>query len=127
MPLQFDTSKPRVQYDIAYACFLVCGLGLVVIFGIFPFILEHQIIPFVAFLWFIPISLLMLVVGVGFSIRLWRHAPLPILSALAFIFITVALNTDTALLWYGIIATVTSLWWFVVLRRRADGAMDSKA
>ena len=125
MPL--NTSKPRVQYDIAYACFLVLGLGFVVIVGIFTFILENEMLAFFAFLWFIPIALPTLVIGVGFSIRLWRHAPLPILSALAFIFITVALNTDTALLWYGIIATVTSLWWFVVLRRRADGAMDSKA
>ena len=128
MPLQFDTSKPRVQYDIAYACFLVLGLGFVVfIVGILQSNLEPYNTAVLA-ISFMPIALLTLVIGVGFSIRLWRHAPLPILSALAFI--TVAFLTvehcdkpvATALLSYGIIAIVTSLGWFLIFRWRAHGA-----
>ncbi len=111
------------------------------------------------------LSLVALVVGVGFSIRLWRHAPLSILAALIVLFVLVGFFLDvdriltvtcadaeryvsdadsyvecatkqrafwskfiTAVQWaYGIIATVIPLWWFLILRRRADVAMDSKA
>ncbi len=133
MPLQFDTSKPRVQYDIAYACFLLIGLSVMVIE---ISTLSHKREMY-AFLIVIPLTMLSgvaFVVGAGFSLWLWRHAPLPILSVLALLIIVAFIAGDsdefwesfeTALLWYGIIAIIIPLWWFLFFRWRVDGAMAS--
>ncbi len=129
MPLQFDTSKPRVQYDIAYACFLLIGLAVLVM-GISTLGHEREMYAFVVGIPLMALSGVASVVGVGFSLWLWRHAPLPILSALTAFFI-VGLWTETpsadfvnAVAWvYGIILIVIPLWWFLILRRRAEGAI----
>lgn len=134
MPL--DTSAPRTRYDIAYACFLL--IGLAVLLGATSIYIDLSTVLF-------PLSYLSwiaVVVGVGFSIRLWRHAPLPILAALTVLFVLVgffvgidelmAMDPEqqefwfifiTAVHWvYGITASVVALWWFFILRRRGDGA-----
>jgi len=135
MPLRFDTSRPRVQYDIAYACFLLIGLSVL---GIAILAISHEgerLLPFIAIIILLMVlSGVAFVVGVGLSLWLWRHAPLPILSVLT-AFLIVGLLTEeystecvNAVWWvFGIIAIVIPLWWFSILRRRADGAMDSKA
>ncbi len=136
MPLPLDTSAPRTHYDIAYACFLLSGLA--VLLGAMSVYINFYTVLF-------PLSYLSwiaVVVGAGFSIRLWRHVPLPILAGLTVLFFLVGLFLSldklmamdpeqqelwftfiTAVHWvYGITATVVALWWFFIRRRRVNGA-----
>ena len=140
MLLPLDPSAPRTHYDIAYACFLLIGLtGLL---GEMSFyqdgidLLGIDLGFLLSSLAWVP-----LVVGVVFSVELWRHAPLPILAALTVLLVFPGFFVDfvmalaprqqefwfkfiDAVLWaYEITATVIALWWFFILRRRADGAM----
>ena len=126
MPLRFDTSRPRVQYDIAYACFLLIGLSVVVI-EISTLSHKREMYAFLIVIPLTNLSGVAFVVGAGFSLWLWRHAPLPILSVLALLIIVAFIAGDsdefwesfeTALLWYGIIATIIPLWWFLFFRWR---------
>ncbi len=71
MPLQFDTSKPRVQYDIAYACFLLIGLAVLVM-GISTLGHEREMYAFVVGIPLMALSGVAFVVGVGFSLWRWR-------------------------------------------------------
>ena len=137
MPLPLDTSKPLVLYDIAYACFFLCGL-VVIVFGIAEFTTIIRAGAYFFFGVLVPLTfvfLIVFVVGVGFSLWLWRHVPLPILSALT-VLVIVAFITSVdsdeyweflpAVTWaYGIIATVVPLGWFLFFRWHAHGAMGT--
>lgn len=134
MPLPLDTSAPRTHYDIAYACFLLNWLAVVFGGASFFIYIGHFNVP-------LPLSLLAWVaslVGVGFSIRLWRHAPLSILGALTVLFVLLGFFVGLmdpkqqerwfgfmdAVHWaYGITVTVIALWWFLRFRQRAAAAM----
>ena len=138
MLLPLDTSAPRRHYDIAYACFLL--IGLIILLGKMSFYGDLGPIDLGSVLSLLALPALV-VGGVGFSIQLWRHAPLPILAALTVLFVLPGFFVDFvmalapreqefwfkfnhAVHWaYGITATVIALWWFFILRRRADGAM----
>ena len=92
MPWPLDTSKPLVLYDIAYACFLLCGL-VVIVFGIAELTGAGAYFFFGVIVPLVFVFLIVFVVGVGFSLRLWRHVALPILSALTALVIIVSFIT----------------------------------
>lgn len=116
------------KYDLAYGCFLFCGL-VVLFLGILSFIpMDDGIAGGLGFLVFIPLSmasLVAMVVGIGFSIRFYHHWPLVVLSLLSVLFIAeVVTEYGPAMLYnavpilYGISACGFSLAWFLVLRKR---------
>ena len=111
--------------DIAYGCFLFCGLFI----GAFPIsgvISEEVNLIF----WFVAIPLTPLVlggwlVGTAYAIRLWPHLPLSLLSLISLLFIAQLFSEafseefiDASGWVYASIVTALPAWWFIIGRRR---------
>ena len=106
------------SFDIAYGCFLFCGLFT----GAFP--ISGLISEEVSFYYFwyvsIPLGPLFIggmLVGIGYSIRLWRHFPLPFLSLVSLVSFAV-MDSEIVGWAYPSIATALPAWWFIIGRRR---------
>lgn len=118
----------RQQYDIAYGCFLFIGVVLLFI-SILSFIpMGNGVAGGLGFLVMIPLaiaSLMAMVVGIGYSARLYHHWPLVFLSLLSILFVAemvteygpVAFYNMVPVL-YGASTCAFSLVWFLILRKR---------
>ncbi len=116
------------KYDVAYGCFLFCGVAVLLISELSFIPMDDGTAGGLGFLVFIPLSLVALVamaVGIGYTIRLYNHWPLVVLSLLSVLFIAeVVTEYGSAKLYnavpilYGLSASGFSLAWFLILRKR---------
>lgn len=122
--------KTRFQYDLAYSCFLFCGLTILAfsILSALPIPMGSGAAGYIGFFVAIPLFLALLVAmaaGIILSARLWKHWPLVILSGMSVLFIAEIFTEygSTAFynafpIVYGIgVVSITGAW-FLVLRKR---------
>lgn len=118
----------RSEYDLAYGCFLLCGLMVLIISAMSAIPMDSGIAGGLGFLVAIPLfltSLVAMVSGLVLSVRLWKDRPLVILSGMSILFIAEFLTEygSTAFynavpVVYGVGVVAISSVWFLVLRRR---------
>lgn len=118
----------RAQYDLAYGCFLVCGLTALLGSLMEAIPKDEGTAALLGFFVAIPLvlaSFAALVVGVGLCIRLPNRWPLVILSGMSVLFVAALLTGygstpfyyATAIV-YGVAVVTISGVWFLILRRR---------
>lgn len=129
--------RQRYEYDIAYGCFFFCGLAAIGIISVI-LIIDFTDAGTAAALGFgvlMPLSittLIAMLIGITFSIRLRQHWPLVFLSIMP-VFLLAGLLTEycvaafynVAPIIYGIVAVAFSAAWFIVLRKRIGLEMPS--
>ncbi len=120
------------QYDLAYGCFVFCGLVALLI-GIFTFM------PFgfgsaggFGYLLLIPLTAMSLgamLLGLVFALRLYRHWPLALLALASLLFVAEIVTEfgsvflfNIAPLIYGVLACGLGGNWFFALRKRGRRA-----
>jgi len=117
----------RTTLDVAYACFLILGIGIVAT-GVgtllrLPFASGNTESGF----WFAAILSVDLFVGLALSVALWGHRPMRLLAILTLLFLGTGMLVDVAVTpgviyavggLYAVMATVLGLRWFLVERRR---------
>ena len=131
------------KYDVAYGCFLFCGVVVLFLNSLYyVFAIDEETAIYLAVVVAIPltmVSLGVMVVGIGFSIWLYHHWPLVVLSLLSVLFIAEVFTEygpvlfiadifmftgygpalyDAAPILYGLSACGFSLRWFLFLRKR---------
>ena len=83
-------TETRQKYDIAYGCFLFCGVVALSISCLSFIPMDTGIAGGLGFLVVIPLSmasLVAMVIGIGYTIRLYHHWPLVALSLLSVLFV----------------------------------------
>jgi hypothetical protein len=115
----------RTTLDVAYACFLTLGIGILAtgIGALLHLPFAHGSTEFG--FWFAASLSIVLLVALGFSVALWGHGPMRLLALLTLLFLGTSMLVDVAVTpgvvyavggLYAVIATVLSLRWFVVGR-----------
>lgn len=121
--------RGRLEYDIAYGCFLILAIAALVLIVIRSSYTDAEWAGgggaiLILLLPFIVVPLIAMVVGIVLSIRLWNHRPLVVLAVS-----TILLLTDGFLqfmpdslakavsILYCVGTGVTSVWWFLRLRK----------
>ena len=116
-----------VKYDVAYGCFLFCGL-VSLLFMIGSFVpMSNGVAAMLGIGVGVPlmiISIVAMIVGIGFTIFLRHHKPLVILSLLtvfvAFVIATQFVPAVLVLVPYAVLTIGLSCRWFFFLRKRWD-------
>ncbi len=118
----------RPQYDLAYGCFLLCGLTALIISAMSALPMDSGTAGGLGFLVALPLfltSLLAMVFGVVLSVRLWKDWSLVNLSGMSLLFIVELLTEVGSTAFYNAVPVVYGIGvvvifgvWFLVLRRR---------
>ena len=119
------------EYDIAYGCFLFSGVALLLISGFSYIPMDTGSAGGLGFLVLIPLfmaSLGAMVVGIVYSVRLFNHWPLSILSLLSVLFVAEFFTEYGSATFYNLVPIVygvmtcifTGLWFGVLRKRRAN-------
>ena len=118
----------RFECDLAYGCFLFCGLTALIICVMGAIPKDEGTAALLGFFVAIPLviaSIAAMVVGIILCVRLWKKWPLVILSGMSILFIAELFTEygSTAFynavpIVYGVGVLVISGLWFLVLRRR---------
>lgn len=118
----------RSEYDLAYGCFLLCGLTALVISAMSVIPMDPGSAGGLGILVAVPlflVSLAAMVSGLLLSVRLWKDWSLRILSGMSILFLVEFLfeygsagfyNAVTGL--YGVGVVAISGAWFVGVRKR---------
>lgn len=117
-----------LKYDIAYGCFLFCGVTALFI-GSLSFIpMDDGTAGGLGFLVVIPLSMASLAamaVGLVSTILLYRHWPLIVLSFSSVLFLAVTVTEYGSVQFYNVVPILYGLGacgfsfaWFLILRRR---------
>ena len=118
----------RLKYDLAYGCFLFCGMMALLVTVIGKAAKDDNTSALLGFFVAIPLafaSFVAVVAALVLSMMLWRHWPLLILSALTVLSAAVVALVhgseafyNSAAILYGVgVVAMTGLW-FLVLRKR---------
>lgn len=118
----------RSEIDRAYACFLFAGLVALITAALSFAPVEGGWAGGLGLLVAVPLSLLALAaigLGVLLSLLLWRHWPLPVLSAASLLLLAEIVGEygpvafyNAAPVIYGLIVLAVSAAWFLFARRR---------
>lgn len=121
----------RSQYDIAYGSFFLVGAGVlaVTVGGLLHIRVSEGALAFVG-IWFGVVSIVALLTGFGYSLILWRHVPLPLLSLCSLLLVGTLMFEDavssalvnTVSVLYGVVTCALGLRWFFALRRHFHDA-----
>jgi len=122
----------RLEHDLAYGCFLLCGLTVLSVSIIRTSYTDADWAGgagaiLLLLLPFLLASSAAMLVAVVLSIRLWRQWPLLVLAGISILLIptlftrygSTAFHTVIDIV-YGVVVTVMSGLWFLVLRRRSQ-------
>lgn len=117
-------TENRLNYDIAYGCFLFCGMAALIISSLSFIPIDPGILGFFVVMPLFMVSLVAMAIGIGYTIRLYHHWPLVVISLFSVLFVAeVVADYGSVVLpiLYGISACVFSFAWFLVLRKRWGG------
>ena len=116
------------EYDIAYSCFLFCGIVALLNSTLSYIPMDSGIAGGLGFLVFIPLfiaTLAAMVIAIGYTIKLYHHWPLIILSILSVIFVAEVFTEYGPVMFYNIVlivyavsTTLISLTWFFIYRHK---------
>jgi len=116
----------RSQYDIAYGSFLLVGAGVLALTlgGLLRIRVSEGVLAFVG-IWFAVLSAVALLTGFSYSLILWRHLPLRVLSLSSLLLVGTVMFEDaissalvnTVSVLYGLVTIALSMRWFLDLRR----------
>ena len=119
----------RIQYDIAYGSFFLVGVGVlgITLGSLLRIRLSEGALAFLG-IGFAVLGVVALLVGVGYSLVLWRHFPLRLLLLCSLLFVGTLLFedaasstfVDTVSLLYGLACSMLSVRWFFIIRRRFE-------
>ena len=120
------TSKHRIRYDIAYGCFAICGLSVMIMSSMVLIVAKMEsIAPAFGIAIALPsqIALPAGAIGIILAIMLWRHWQLPFLALLSICFAGLWLTTNgTQAIYYiapwiyGLVTGLFALYWMRKLR-----------
>jgi len=120
-----STRGNRSQYDVAYGCFLFCGLVVLSISAVAYVPMGEGTAVFLLF-WAVPpffVSFVCMLIGIVLSVRLWQDRTLLILSVMSVLLIGVMIFEygssafyNAVPVVYGIGVVTVSGVWFLILR-----------
>jgi hypothetical protein len=121
--------KTGRKYDLAYACFLFCGLAALIASVMEAIPKDDGTAALLGFFVAVPLviaSFAAIVTATVLSMQLWRHWPLLILCGVSVLAIAVFLMAEgvpkafyyAVAVLYGVSTVTVSGLWFLVLRRR---------
>ncbi len=115
----------RSQYDVAYGCFLFCGLATLSISAVMYAPIDEGLKVFLLF-WASPLilaSLVVMLIGIVLSVRLWRHWALLILSIMSVLYVAEMVFEYGSSAFYNAVPVVYGIGvvticgvWFLILR-----------
>ena len=123
-----DVKRGRVEYDCAYGCFLFCGLAA--LSGSLMEAIPKDEGTTVLLGYFVAIPLVLasfvaLLSGIVLCLRLWKHWPLVILSAMSVLFVAALfIGHGSATFYYAVSITYSAgvvaicARWFLILRTK---------
>lgn len=124
-----DDRRKRREYDVAYACFMLCGLTALITSLVSMIPTDTGTAGAIGFLVLVPLALASIAAlgcGIVMTVRLWRHTPLIALSAMSLLVVaevateygsTAFYNTVPIVYGVGVIA-ISALWFFKLRARR---------
>ena len=118
----------RSEYDLAYGCFLFCGLTALTISAMSAIPMDSGTAGGLGFLVAIPLflaSLMTIVSGIVLSVRLWKDWPLITLFGMSVLFLAEFFTEYGSTAFYNALPVVYGVGvfaisgaWFLVVRRR---------
>jgi hypothetical protein len=116
------------KLDLAYGCFAYCGLAAIAIGAMSWFPMDSGVAGTLGLLLAVPMALAALaamLAGIVLSLMLWRHWPLPLLSALSLLLVAEIVGEfgsvelyNAAPIVYGVVSLAISGICFVSGRNR---------
>jgi len=121
-------TETQRKFDVAYGCFLFCGVAALLISSLSFITIDTGTAGVLGFLVAIPLSMVSLVamlVGIGYTIRPYHHWPLVALSLFSLLFLAEVITEygsaefyNAVPILYGLSACGFSFAWFLFLRKR---------
>lgn len=128
-------SSSRIRYDLAYGCFSLCGLSVIIMSSmVLALTRMESIAPAFGVVIALPsqIALPAGAIGIVLAIMLWRQWQLPILALLTIVFAGFWLSSNgtqtiyyVAAWTYGLVTIAFFIHWFRNLRPRFGASLEA--